>query len=578
MTWYFTDLPRFRAEREHLDGFAHGVDWLTPIGWRLDNNMRLVFDADLFAGGRVYPIFLQYPSQFPDTPPSVYPRGDNSRWSTHQFGAGGELCLEFGPDNWTPDMTGVQMIESAHRLLDSENPVPDERGIVASRHVTTLGQSLRIEHNRLLVTRELQMFLSGVPVEVPLIGNLLLAYHKAQSVNVIDKVTLTDGQSWTDLGVPTQFALELLERPVSIFRLPETADLPPTGNLQEFKAACAVLGFQAGHTYAVLLKGSGIYAYFLWGKDNSVSEVGIIPAQPEMPRLDASHEILKSKQVALIGCGSLGGKLGTMLARSGVGRFFLVDDDVLLPDNFVRNDLDWRDVGTHKADAVARRMQLVNPAVETRIRRVQLAGQEASGGAETVLKTLSECDLIFDATANPDVLNLVSAIAANSKKPVMWAEVFGGGIGGLIARYRPAIEPAPQYMRRAIENWFAENGPPPIRSRRRYETDLEGDPLIADDADVTAIAAHAARLTIDTLITRDPSLFPHSVYAIGLGVGSVFTQPFETFPIDVGPAPAAEPEVVLSEEETAAEFAKIVNLFEARANEAAATPENNPTP
>jgi sulfur-carrier protein adenylyltransferase/sulfurtransferase len=159
----------------------------------------------------------------------------------------------------------------------------------------------------------------------------------------------------------------------------------------------------------------------------------------------------------------------------------------------------------------------------------------------------------------------------------MWAEVFGGGIGGLIARCRPEREPLPQYMRRAIENWFGERGPQPVRSTRSYETGQDGVPLIANDADVSAIAAHAARLAIDTLLGRDPSLFPNSVYAIGLGVGSVFTQPFETFPIDVGPPPPAESMKQLSPDAVAAEIAKIVELIEARTNETVAAPPDNQT-
>jgi hypothetical protein len=85
--------------------------------------------------------------------------------------------------------------------------------------------------------------------------------------------------------------------------------------------------------------------------------------------------------------------------------------------------------------------------------------------------------------------------------------------------------------------------------------------LIADDADVTSIAGPAARMAIDLLIGRDPSLFPHSVYAIGLGVGSVFTQPFETHPIDLGEMPAIDKSVALSDQEKAAELASILELF-----------------
>ena len=263
-----------------------------------------------------------------------------------------------------------------------------------------------------------------------------------------------------------------------------------------------------------------------------------------------------------------------MLARAGVGSFLLIDDDILLPDNLGRNELDWRDIGTHKAAAVARRLQLVNPKVQTRIRRAPLAGQVSSASAETAFNMISKCDLIVDATAAPNVLNLISAVAADSNVPVIWAEVFGGGIGGLIARSRPRLDPSPQHMRRAIENWFGEHEPPTVRSQRPYETAAAGVPLIAD-ADVSVIAAHAARLAIDTLIPREPSLFPNSAYAIGLGVGSVFTQPFETYPIEVGAMQPDSPADVLSKDEAAAEVAKIVQLVQARANEVASTPDNN---
>lgn len=139
MTWYLSDIARFKSEREGLESFSLTVEWFTAIAWRMDESMRLVLDGEISAGNRVFPIFLRYPDMFPYSPPSVFPRGDGSRWSSHQFGAGGELCLEFGPDNWTPNMTGIQMIESAHRLLSLENPTSSEEAAIASRHVETLG-------------------------------------------------------------------------------------------------------------------------------------------------------------------------------------------------------------------------------------------------------------------------------------------------------------------------------------------------------------------------------------------------------------------------------------------------------
>src|SRR5450755_310819 len=117
MIWYFEEYHRHRLEREALDALASSVDWLIPIGWRIDGELHLIWDADIVTDARTFPISLRYPNHFPHSPPVVLPRGDAEPWSGHQYGPGGELCLEYGPDNWHPDLTGANMVASAHRLL-----------------------------------------------------------------------------------------------------------------------------------------------------------------------------------------------------------------------------------------------------------------------------------------------------------------------------------------------------------------------------------------------------------------------------------------------------------------------------
>src|ERR1035441_5855542 len=136
MIWYLENYQRSRREREELESLAATANWLTPIGWRIDDSVRLIWDADLSTPGGARPISLRYPSHFPHSPPLVLPRGSTERWSEHQYGPGGELCLEYGPDNWHPDITGAEMIISAHRLLQGERPTADESATVASRHQT----------------------------------------------------------------------------------------------------------------------------------------------------------------------------------------------------------------------------------------------------------------------------------------------------------------------------------------------------------------------------------------------------------------------------------------------------------
>jgi sulfur-carrier protein adenylyltransferase/sulfurtransferase len=71
-------------------------------------------------------------------------------------------------------------------------------------------------------------------------------------------------------------------------------------------------------------------------------------------------------------------------------------------------------------------------------------------------------------------------------------------------------------------------------------TDPSKNVLVADDAEVSVMAAHATRFAIDLLIDSGGGGFPHSVYAIGLRPGWIFSQPFEAHPIAVQNTAAVE--------------------------------------
>jgi hypothetical protein len=574
MIWYVEDYRRNRKERESLEALASSVNWLTPVGWRIDSSLRLIWDAEVTTVVRTFPISLRYPNHFPHSPALVLPRGDSERWSQHQYGAGGELCLEYGPDNWHPDLTGADMIASAYRLLQGERPTPDQQGEVASRHQTTLGQDLRGRFSRFIITRALADALASITESSVLLANAISMYHGNSCVHLIASISKPEGE-WNDV-LPSPLSLGY-ERPIALCRWPTDAPWPPSSGLTDFRATATAYDLLLPKvSYVIVVRGTQTRAYFLSEDEDLVSEVSVIPPQAFASRSD-NHSVLPARKVAIVGCGSLGSKLGTMLARAGVGNFLLVDDDLLLPDNFVRHDLDWRYVGTHKADSLATRIQLVNPVATCNSRKYKLGGQESSGSIESLIEAFAECDLLVDATAEPSVFNYLCAAAAVAKKPLLWAEVFGGGFGGMIARSRPNLDPNAAYVRRAIEAWCSEQGRPIERATHNYGGGPQ-TPAIADDADVTVIAAHAARMAIDLLIPRAPSLFPNSAYMIGLAKGWIFEQPFETYPIDVGPPEAPAPQDSLDPEETAAESARILQLFSEYKDAASSDTPNCETP
>jgi hypothetical protein len=157
------------------------------------------------------------------------------------------------------------------------------------------------------------------------------------------------------------------------------------------------------------------------------------------------------------------------------------------------------------------------------------------------MAAIETCDLIVDATADPGVFNLCSAIARRAKKPMCWGHVFGGGAGGIVVRLRPGLDPAPLTARQRIEAWYAEQGFnwPDDGSAKPYEdAGAGGAPLVADDADVGVIASHLSRFAIDLLARPGATTFPYPAYVIGLSDRWLFTAPFDVRPIDLGESDA----------------------------------------
>lgn len=574
MIWYAENLKRFRSEREAVETLTSSVDWLTPSRQHIDDSARLLWDFDIATPAGTRSVTLRYPNHFPHSPPSVLPRGNKEQWSAHQYGPGGELCLEYGADNWDSEITGADMISSAYRLLEGERPTLDQTAAVASRHKTTIGQELRNKVSRLLVTRNLADVFTRVPEDTLLSIKSVGLFRGRSYVNVVTSITLPNSEAWSDENQP-EVGMLGYESMIALIRWPSSKPLPSTKNVSTLRAGLATRNMVLPTVnHAVLLWRNHIKLYYL-SDDDSIFEGAIIPPQPFTPRMDDDHAALAGRMAALVGCGSLGSKMATSLARAGVGAFLLVDDDILLPDNLIRNDLDWRDVGSHKADSVARKIQLVNPKAKVSTRRYRLGGQEASGDIESLIDGLGKCDLIIEATADAKVFNYLCAAVDASKTPLLWAEVFGGGFGGLVARHRPSIDPGPATMRNAIESWCHERGIPIERAVQSYGGG-QSMPAIADDADVSVIAAHAVRMSIDLLIPRDPSQYPNSVYLIGLSKGWIFEQPFETYPIDVG-GPLSRPEEILDQGAEAEERARISALFREYIDAATSKPKGDET-
>ncbi len=541
MIWW-TGLPsRLRSERAAIADLQEKASWLTDVKWAFETDCNVSAEFIIQHGDESFPLKIVYPNFFPDTLPQILPCED-IRVSEHQWGKGGELCLEIRADNWDPAYTGAMMIESAHRLIAGERPPGDEGAEVPNAHRMSQGQATRAATKRLLLPLAAKEILVGLTIDQSV--ELELQEHNNNEHWLIQptRIGSADDPLWYD----DKRVVDALQRTgLAIHLGPVPIPLTSTGEqLQSLLAAISLDEIWTRVTtetqfYLILVGSEECRLLWSFTHDGTtlLMRYTTIDFPAPQPRLAASHAPLSTKSVAIVGAGSIGSKIAVSLARAGVQDFVLVDEDILTPGNLVRHDLDARSVGMHKVDALTTRLKEISVHTSIIKRRIKLGGQESAAATDSALLNMARCDIIIDATADPQVFNLCAAVARNERKPMAWGEVFAGGFGGLVARIRPDIEPPPHAARGQITAWMnAQDRPWPEGIATDYGMDRDNQPpLIADDADVSIIAAHLTRLVIDTLLNGTNSAYPASAYAIGLTASWIFEAPFDTAPIGFVP-------------------------------------------
>lgn len=535
--WWLTDQTRLRTEREAIEALS--AEWFQNPNWSVDDRLRLTLTFEIAIARGRYPLRLRYHNTFPSSPPSIVPADGETRLSAHQYGAGGDLCLEIRNDNWTPDVTGSQMIESARRLLETETPGDDGAPVHApSAHDFPETLSLRFEHARFYVSPHARLVMAGdqvdgLPIELGIdyssgetfLAHLLSVGEEGDSARreftpriLRETCTIENGVVF-DTDVPTP-ALEKIDT---------------FGALRDLLGDRLTLKPNDGWT--VLLRGSDLGLTLLWHFKDKEKLTGfatvLAPFDGDRSGIPASE--VQEKKVGIVGLGSLGSKVAVSLARSGVKRFVLVDGDILHTGNLERHDGDWRDVGRHKADLTAHKLRLIRKDVEIDIRKSAIGAQVSSQEAANVTQALASCDLIIDATANPDVFNYLAGLSLRSNCSLVWGAVYAGGLGGEMARARVNKDPSPYDIRTVMNQFYATSDEsPPISTGRGYDGSVgEAGPMQATDADVSVFAAHISAFILDALSDIEPSVYEAQAYLVGLKRGWLFDGPFDARPLIV---------------------------------------------
>jgi molybdopterin/thiamine biosynthesis adenylyltransferase len=130
-------------------------------------------------------------------------------------------------------------------------------------------------------------------------------------------------------------------------------------------------------------------------KTTNAETVRVKPYDEQVKLFSRNSGLLESgymlnKCAVLIGCGSVGSFVAMQLARSGVGKFVLIDTDNLEIHNICRHQCGFDDLGRYKVDAIRDKILNINPKAEivtfrNVIQRVQLGVLVPYLGADSIV-------------------------------------------------------------------------------------------------------------------------------------------------------------------------------------------------
>ncbi len=129
--------------------------------------------------------------------------------------------------------------------------------------------------------------------------------------------------------------------------------------------------------------------------------------------------LLRTKRVAVIGCGGLGGYLIEHLARIGFGAIRAVDGDVFEETNLNRQLLSEPSViGRSKAEVAAARIRAINPEVV--VEAIPFFLNEANAAA-----LISGCDAVLDALDSISARKTLVKACAETGIPYVYGAISG---------------------------------------------------------------------------------------------------------------------------------------------------------
>lgn len=136
---------------------------------------------------------------------------------------------------------------------------------------------------------------------------------------------------------------------------------------------------------------------------------------------DPVSTFLRQKRVAVVGIGSLGSEIATLLAQSGVGTLRLIDGELMEWANISRHRLGAESVGLSKAKALSKMLRNRFPHINVNALRAAIGLQ-----SKEVMGEILSADLVVSVTGTWSAASLLNALWLDEDQPpdmiVAWME------------------------------------------------------------------------------------------------------------------------------------------------------------
>lgn len=152
---------------------------------------------------------------------------------------------------------------------------------------------------------------------------------------------------------------------------------------------------------------------------------------------EEGQEKLMRARVLVIGAGGLGSPVLFYLAAAGVGNIGVIDDDVVELSNLQRQVIHCeKNLGEKKVASAKEKISALNPEIN-----LQIFAERAT--RESLRKICANYDFILDATDNFPTRFVISEIAHEQKKPLIFAAV--KGFLGQVSTFKSYVKNNPCY-------------------------------------------------------------------------------------------------------------------------------------